>query len=132
MKIKSTLISLTALCCLVVINPYQSRATVSAKSPVNPVDDKKPLVKAKIRSSRNNHAVKIYPDAIKRVMHVVARDNDDREIEFFVFDMDSTLVQHFRMKEGDHQRLSGLERGKYIYHVFAGDEETATGNFEIR
>jgi len=132
MKIKSTLISLTALCCLVVINPYHSQATVSAKSPVNPVDEKKPLAKVKTQSSRNNHAVKIYPDAIKRVMHVVARDNDDREIEFFVFDLDSTLVQHFRMKEGDHQRLSGLQRGKYIYHVFAGDEETATGNFQIR
>ncbi len=65
-------------------------------------------------------------------MHVVARDNDDKEIEFFVFDLDSTLVQHFKMKEGDHQRLSGLQRGKYIYHVFAGDEETATGNFQIR
>lgn len=132
MKIKSTLISLTALCCLVVINPYYSQAAVSAKIPANPVDEKKPAVKAKISSSRNNHAVKIYPDAIKRVMHVVARDSDNKEIEFFVFDMDSTLVQHFKMKEGDHQRLSGLQRGKYVYHVFAGDEETAMGNFEIR
>lgn len=132
MKIKSTLISLTALCCLVMINPYHSQAAVSAKNPVNPVDEKKPFAKVKTLSSRNNHAVKIYPDAIRRVMHVVARDNDSKEIEFFVFDMDSTLVEHFKMKEGDHQRLSGLQRGRYVYHVFAGDEETATGNFTIR
>jgi hypothetical protein len=132
MKIKSTLISLTVLCCLVVTNPYHSQAAVSAKTPADPIDEKKPALKAKAYSSRNNHAVKIYPDAIKRVMHVVARDNDDKEIEFFVFDMDSTLVQHFKMKEGDHQKLAGLQRGKYVYHVFAGDEETAMGNFEIR
>jgi hypothetical protein len=25
-----------------------------------------------------------------------------------------------------------MNRGKYVYHVFSGDEETATGEFEIR
>ena len=32
----------------------------------------------------------------------------------------------------DHKKITGLERGKYIYHVFCGDEETATGKFDIR
>lgn len=65
-------------------------------------------------------------------MHVVAKENDGIEIDFFVFDLQGVLLKHYRMEEGDHQRITGLKRGKYIYHVFSGDEETATGKFEIR
>jgi hypothetical protein len=131
MKIKSTLISLTALCCLSVITPYYSQAAASSKKSETPVDDKNPAAKAKA-TSRNNHAVRIYPDLVSRTMHVVAKDNDEKEIQFFVFDLDSTLVQHFKMKDGDHKKIRGLQRGKYVYHVFEGDEEVASGNFSIR
>jgi hypothetical protein len=87
---------------------------------------------AKTYSSRNNNAVKIYPDAVKRVMHVVAKPNDGKEIDFFVFDLEGTLMQHYKMADGDKEKIAGLKRGKYVYHVFCGDEETATGEFEIR
>lgn len=83
-------------------------------------------------SSRNNNAVKIYPDILKRTMHVVAKENEGKEIDFFVFDLQGTLIQNVRMKERDHYRITGLARGKYIYRVFSGDEESAHGQFEIR
>ena len=76
--------------------------------------------------------VKIYPDIIKREMHVVAKDNDGKELNFFVFDISGNLMQQYKMKARDHYRISGLKKGIYIYRVFAGDEETATGKFEIR
>lgn len=88
--------------------------------------------KAKAFSSLNNNSVKIYPDILKRDMHVVAKDNDGREIDFFVFDVDGSILHHYKMKEKDHYRIAGLARGTYIYRVFNGDEETAAGNFEIR
>jgi len=87
--------------------------------------------KAKVSSSRNNASVKIYPDMLKRVMHVVAKDSDE-QIDFFVFDLEGTLIKHYKMKSGDHQKLNDLARGQYVFSVFAGDEETATGKFEIR
>jgi hypothetical protein len=98
---------------------------------------KKSKTKAKTKAktsfvSLNNSAVKIYPDVIKRDMHVIAKDNDGKEIDFFVFDVEGTLVQHYKMKEKDHTKLSGLKRGTYVYRVFSGDVEKATGNFEIR
>jgi hypothetical protein len=83
-------------------------------------------------SSRNNNSVKIYPDVIKRDMHVVAKDNNGKQIEFFVFDLEGTLIQNYKMKAKDHVRMTGLSRGKYQYRVFCGDEETAAGHFEIR
>jgi hypothetical protein len=98
-----------------------------------PMEDE-PAVKAKAKTatSRNNSSVKIYPDIIKRNMHVVAKDNDGKEIDFFVFDLQGTLVQNFKMKEKDHLKIAGLARGKYVYRVFSGDLETASGQFEIR
>lgn len=86
----------------------------------------------KVSSSRNNSSVKIYPDVLKRVMHVVAKDNEGAEVDFFVFDLEGTMIKHFKMKSGAHEKLSDLNRGKYVFRVFSGDEETASGNFDIR
>src|SRR5436190_8686494 len=47
---------------------------------------------AKNFASLNNNTVKIYPDALKRDMHVVAKDNDGRLVDFFVFDVQGTLM----------------------------------------
>jgi|CXWL01.1.fsa_nt_gi hypothetical protein len=93
---------------------------------------KKNKAKARAFSSLNNSSVKIYPDAIKREMHVVAKDNDGKEIDFFVFDVEGSLVHHYKMKSKDHNKISGLARGTYVYRVFSGDVETAAGKFEIR
>lgn len=101
----------------------------------DPLEDKpgkKSKFKLKNLTSMNNSSVRIYPDIIKRDMHVVAKANNGGEIDFFVFDVEGTLMQHYKMKEKDHYVVSGLERGRYIYRVFKGDEETATGDFQIR
>lgn len=92
----------------------------------------KKKAKAKAFASHNNSAVKIYPDALKREMHVVAKNNDGKVIDFFVFDLQGTLVQNYKMNAKDHYRIAGLARGTYIYRVFNGDEETAAGKFDIR
>lgn len=115
---------------MLVIHPYSSLAAgivVPGKD-----EGKRVAKKALTYSSRNNHAVKIYPDPLKRVMHVIAKENEGKEIDFFVFDLEGTLIHHFKMGAGDHEKLAGLERKKYIYQVFSGDEETAIGQFEIR
>jgi hypothetical protein len=83
-------------------------------------------------ASHNNSTVKIYPDALKREMHVVAKNNDGKVIDFFVFDLQGTLIQNYKMNAKEHYRLAGLERGTYVYRVFSGDEETAAGKFDIR
>ncbi len=83
-------------------------------------------------ASLNNSSVKIYPDVLKREMHVVAKDNDDKLVDFFVFDVQGTLIQNYKMKAKDHYRITGLARGTYVYRVFCGDQETAAGKFEIR
>jgi hypothetical protein len=106
----------------------------SASAGINPVEEDKPAKnKFRIKSftSLNNSSVRIYPDIIKRDMHVVAKENK-KEIDFFVFDIEGTLLHHYKMKDKDHYKISGLARGTYIYRVFSGDIETAAGDFQIR
>ena len=95
-------------------------------------DPAKKKAKAKAFASHNNSVVKIYPDALKREMHVVAKNNEGKMIDFFVFDLQGTLLQNYKMNAKDHYRISGLARGTYVYRVFNGDEETAAGKFDIR
>ena len=118
---------------LLAIQPYSSIAA-EKKEPatVEIKEEEKPAGNTRLSSSRNNNAVKIYPAIIKKAMHVVAKENEGKEIDFFVFDLEGTLLKHYKMNDGDHKKITGLERGKYIYHVFCGDEETATGKFDIR
>jgi hypothetical protein len=130
--------ALIAICCTLLSQPSFAAGRINNDSTekTNPGEDepaKKATSKTRSFMSRNNSAVKIYPDIIKREMHVVAKDNNaGKEISFFVFDLQGTLVQNYKMKAKDHYRISGLKKGTYIYRVFSGDEETASGKFEIR
>ena len=135
MKLKFTLLSVTCIALtLLVASPAVSLAAgkTSGGDKEKTEGSKKQAKKNSLQSSRNNIAVKIYPDMLKRTMHVVAKENDGKEIDFFVFDLEGTLMNHYKMLDGDRKELTGLQRGKYVYHVFSGDEESATGAFEIR
>ena len=77
-------------------------------------------------------SVKIYPDVASRSMHIVAKKNEGKQIDFFVFDLEGTLIHNYKLKGKDHVKITGLAKGSYVYRVFCGDEETASGNFEIR
>lgn len=102
------------------------------EEPVKKAKTTKTVKSAKSFASLNNNSVKIYPDIIKRDMHVIAKENEGKEVDFFVFDLQGTLVQNYKMKAKDHIKIAGLARGSYVYRVFRGDEETAAGKFEIR
>ena len=107
--------------------PNKKKAEVVKKDP----SDDTPAKKGKA-TSKNNASVKIYPDPLKKIMHVVARQNKGKEVDFFVFDLEGTLVLNYKMKSKDHQRITGLPKGSYVYNVFSGDIQTASGNFEIK
>ena len=100
----------------------------NGEDPVKTVKAKK----AKSFNSLNNQSVKIYPDAFNKDMHVIAKENENKEIDFFVFDTQGNLLYNYKMINKDHFKISGLARGTYVYRVFNGDIETAAGKFDIR
>jgi len=101
--------------------PYKKLTVLKNGDPEEDKPAKKNKAKTRNFSSLNNASVRIYPDVIKRDMHVVAKENDGKEIDFFVFDVEGTLMQHYKMKNKDHNKLSGLARGTYVYRVISGD-----------
>lgn len=122
--------SIAPLVCLGIMATQPCAAKAMLSKRLN--EEKNPTAKTRSSSSLNNHAIKIYPDAISRAIHVVAKENEGKKIDFFIFDLQGELMKHYKLDEGDHEKITGLRRGKYIYHVFCGDEETANGKLDIR
>lgn len=85
----------------------------------------------KIESGKES-ALKIYKDISRQSLHLYAKKNDRKQVSFFMFDMDGTLVQNYKMNAKDHKKITGIKKGTYIYRVFCGDEETAAGTIEIK
>ena len=86
--------------------------------------------KSKTRLSKKEREVKIYPDIIKKTMHV--KNVESSEVDFFVFATDGTLMVHYKMNEKDHKRINGLEKGTYTYQVFKKDEMSEAGKLIIK
>ena len=84
----------------------------------------------KTRVSKKEREVKIYPDIIKKTMHV--KNVETSEVDFFVFDLQGTLMVHYKMNEKDHRRINGLDKGTYTYQVFKNDEMSESGKIIIK
>jgi hypothetical protein len=74
--------------------------------------------------------VRIYPDIIKKTMHV--KNIENGKVDFFVFDPQGTLMVHYKMNERDHKKINGLEKGTYTYQVFKKDEMSESGKVIIK
>lgn len=84
----------------------------------------------KVKVSRKEREVKIYPDVLKKVMHV--KNVMNTEVDFFVFDTEGTIKIHYKMNEKDHKTINGLEKGTYTYQVFKNDEMSESGKIIIK
>jgi hypothetical protein len=93
-------------------------------------DDKRPAKKE--RSFKNQDAVKVLPDAIKKAVHVIARPGNKKELDFLVFDVNGNMVLDYKMKAGERKTISDLVKGSYMYYVFAEDEYLMTGKIVFR
>jgi len=93
-------------------------------------DDKKPARKE--RSFKNENAVKVFPDVLKKSMHVIAKPGNRKEIEFLVFDVNGNMVLNYKMQSGERKTITDLKKGSYMYYVFAEDEYLMTGKIVFK
>lgn len=82
------------------------------------------------KTTKNEREVKIYPDLLKKVMHV--KNVESAKVDFFVFDSEGTIMVHYKMNENDHKKINGLEKGNYTYQVFKNDEMSESGMITIK
>ena len=82
------------------------------------------------KPSRKEREVKIYPDLLKKVIHV--KNVEAEKVDFFVFDSEGTIMVHYKMDEKQHKKINGLEKGEYTYQVFKNDEMSESGNITVK
>jgi hypothetical protein len=97
-------------------------------------DDKKPAKKTRssAKTTVNTVSVRFVPDIFKKSFHVVTKSESEKEMNFFVFDVEGNLVMNYKSKGSERKTISGLNRGNYIYRVFCDDEEVASGRIQFR
>ena len=84
----------------------------------------------KTKSSKKEKEIKIYPDMVKRVMHV--KNVVDEQVDFFVFDAEGTIMVHYKMNEKEHKKINNLDKGTYTYQVFRNDEMSESGKIIVK
>lgn len=84
----------------------------------------------KKKTSGKSRDVRIYPDMLKKTMHIKNLENS--EVDFFVFDNEGTIMVHYKMNEYEHKKIDGLDRGTYVYQVFKKDEMSESGKIIIK
>ncbi|MGC4036795.1 MAG: T9SS type A sorting domain-containing protein [Chitinophagaceae bacterium] len=80
--------------------------------------DKKNLIK--ITHNPDNNSVRI-----------MVKDLAGETLDFYVFDLEGTMVVNYKLKSREKKIITTLEKGSYTYNAFAGDEETDFGKIVI-
>ena len=124
MKTNSTQSYLKKLCV------YSSLALLGVTQSCTVTENASTAETKKAKASRKEKDVRIYPDMVKKVMHV--RNVEDSKVDFFVFDSEGTIMVHYKMKEGEHKKINKLEKGTYTYQVFKNDEMSESGKFIVK
>lgn len=82
------------------------------------------------KPSRKAREIKVYPDLLKKVIHV--KNVESEKVDFFVFDSEGTIIVHYKMDEKQHKKINGLEKGTYTYQVFKNDEMSESGKITVK
>lgn len=82
------------------------------------------------KPSRKEKEIRIYPDLLKKVIHV--KNVESEKVDFFVFDPEGTIMVHYKMNEKEHKKINSLEKGTYTYQVFKNDEMSESGKITVK
>jgi hypothetical protein len=86
----------------------------------------------KISAKKKSNIVKVINEPSRRAVHVIVKDIADKTVDFYVFDLEGTLLINYKLKSKERKTIKSLEKGDYVYNAFFGDEETDAGKIVIR
>ena len=75
--------------------------------------------------------IKIVHNTEKKSIRVMVKDIAGDTIDFYVFDLEGTMVVNYKLKSKEKKIITNLEKGAYTYNAFSGDEETDFGKIVI-
>ena len=82
-------------------------------------------------SKERKNLIKIVHNPEKKSVRVVVKDIADQTIDFYVFDLEGTMVINYKLRSREKKIITTLEKGAYTYNAFSGDEETDFGKLII-
>jgi hypothetical protein len=77
--------------------------------------------------------IKIYPNPSSNgTIHIASNQTDDKELQFYVFDIEGTLMHNIKLSAKTKKTITGLQRGVYMYDVFSNDESIERGKIIVK
>jgi hypothetical protein len=133
--IRSVLVSMTFLCISTMANKLfaqQSHARYAAGFIAVPVDKDSLTIVEKYSFGRNKkETIRIYPNpSSSGNIHVSAVG--DQELQFYVFELDGTMVSNIRLSGKEKKTIKNLRKGTYTYDVFLNDEGVESGTIVVK
>lgn len=75
--------------------------------------------------------VKIVHNPETNSIRVAVKDLGAQTIDFYVFDIEGTMVVNCKLKSKEKKLITDLRKGAYTYNAFSGDEEVDFGKIVI-
>ena len=93
--------------------------------------ERKSVRSANTFKKERKNLIKIVHNPEKKSVRVVVKDIAGQTIDFYVFDLEGTMVINYKLKSKEKKIITNLEKGAYTYNAFSGDEETDFGKIII-
>lgn len=90
------------------------------------------LVITKFKQQNTKENIRISPNPSNGIMHVNSINDDLNEIQFYVFDLEGTMIENIRLVGKERIKISGLKKGIYLYDVFNNDESIERGKIVVK
>jgi type IX secretion system substrate protein len=77
--------------------------------------------------------VRIYPNPSPNgTVYISSNHNSDKEIQFYVFDLEGTMMHNIKLNAKVKTTITGLRKGIYMYDVFRDDESIERGKIIVK
>jgi len=77
--------------------------------------------------------VRIYPNPSPNgTVYISSNHNSDKEIQFYVFDLEGTMMHNITLNAKGKKTITGLRKGVYMYDVFSDDESIERGKIIVK
>jgi hypothetical protein len=77
--------------------------------------------------------VRIYPNPSPNgTIYISSNHNSDKEIQFYVFDLEGTMMHNITLNAKGKKTITGLRKGVYMYDVFSDDESIERGKIIVK
>jgi hypothetical protein len=86
--------------------------------------------KAKYADKKNN-TVSISPNP-SYTGDISVTSKSDQVLHFYIFDLEGTLIYQTELKSKEKKAINSLNKGTYMYNVFANDESIEEGKLIIK